>query len=214
MYKYTSLQKPGAVQSRDCPVFSLQSNMAAQGLTVEVHEERGWCFGEKSGDQLGSWDQLGKLKWGRESAPLQIGTENKYICKNEQRIWMFTSGKQWWLKVRWVSFEQILPYALEGLPVIEGDMIRERRGKEKNKGFHLALQPSYFSFLLLACNTWGDPFCYYNKTLELANLNKTKKELYLLPWCSRLPSLASHGLWVHGEASWQSVWWRKLFTSW
>ena len=51
-------RKPGAVQSRDCPVFSLQSNMAAQGLTTEVHEERGWCFGEKSGNQLGSWDQL------------------------------------------------------------------------------------------------------------------------------------------------------------
>lgn len=54
-------RKPGAVQSHDCQVFSLQSNMAAQGLTIEAHEGRGWCFGEKSGDQLGSWDQLEKL---------------------------------------------------------------------------------------------------------------------------------------------------------
>lgn len=55
-------RKPGAVQSHDFRVFSLQSNMAAQGLTIEAHEECGWCFGEKNGDQLGSWDQLGKLK--------------------------------------------------------------------------------------------------------------------------------------------------------
>lgn len=55
-------RKPGAVQSHDFWVFSLQSNMAAQGLTIEAHEECGWCFGEKNGDQLGSWDQLGKLK--------------------------------------------------------------------------------------------------------------------------------------------------------
>lgn len=204
---YTSLQKARCSAIPWLPGLQSTEQHGCSGL-----EERGWCFGEKSGDQLGSWDHLGKLKWGRESAPLQIGTENKYICKNEQRIWMFTSGKQWWLKVRWVSFEQILPCALEGLPVIEGDMIRERRGKEKNKRFHLALQPSYFSFLLLACNTWGDPFCY-NKTLELANLNK-KKELYLLPWCSRLPSLAAHACGFMVRRHGRVCGGEKLFTSW
>lgn len=55
-------RKPGAVQSHDFRVFSLQSNTAAQGLTIEAHEKRGSGFGEKSGDHLGSWDQLGKLK--------------------------------------------------------------------------------------------------------------------------------------------------------